>query len=154
MIFFSLYTLIERCCKRDINGMAPHLLVSLYTVCSLLLFVKREPNDNNVRLRSFIPFVFCLCIQSSKPKKTSSVFISSNFSVHFLSFLFFLFISHSFSVFTSNYLFIVTFWHFHSSISHWNCYCYLLSYLTFAIHWYGMKCHRAVLVKTKEIWIE
>lgn len=86
---------------------------------------KREPNDNNVRLRSLIPFVLCLCIQSSKPKKnTPHVFISTNFSVHFLSFLFFLFIARSFSVFTSNYPFIVTFWHFHSSISHWNCYCY------------------------------
>lgn len=87
---YFLSSLIERCCKRDINGMAPHLLVSLYTVRSLLLFAKREPNDNNVRLRSLNPFMFCLCIQSSKPKKKRvfSFQVTFQFTSYHFSFFF------------------------------------------------------------------
>lgn len=117
--------------KRDINGMAPHLLVSFYTVCSLL-FVEREPNDNNVRLKSLILIRIIYSRQNRKKKHFFSLNFKLNFSstsYHFsycgCCILFFFFLH----PFASNYLFIVT---LHSgiftSISHWYCYCYLISH--------------------------
>lgn len=109
--------LFHRCSNRDINDMAPHFLVSLYTVHSLL-FVNAKPNDNNVRFESLLLFFIPFYVSQSSSKQFQFIFSVIS-----------LFISPPSYNFFSLLLFIVAlFWHF-SQVFHFGIAIVILSHI-------------------------
>lgn len=104
-------------------AMAPHLLVSLYTVCSAFV---RESNDNNVRLKSLIPFLLHAHNRHQSISIHCSLSVLPNISLlgwyAFSSFRFVLNLLLLFALLHLSGIF------FFKGISTWYCYCYLISH--------------------------